>query len=270
MSTPEPASFLIETLARQLQKERGGTRDRPEVRFYASGLGDVLGVRDRRGPSGCQRKAYLAFFPQHAPAIPMTAEALLNMEVGNAFHDRLEGLFDRAGVLVRSEYSLRTTPHVSGRLDWLVMIPGIGLCVVDGKSMSTYAFKYATEPKAEHVAQVNQYAGELGIKTCGLIYFNKENGDLRAFVFPYDPQLSERVHAEASQLALRVSLDRASGRLDNLPPMPDGIDADSWPCSWKSGSCSFFRFCHGRDPQHLQTDDVAMTLEAKPKPKGGV
>lgn len=264
MADVDAAGFILRTLSTQLQKERGGTRDRPEVRFYASGLGDVLQVRDKRGPSGCQRKAYLAFFPQHAPPLGMTTEALLNMEVGNAFHERLEGLFERAGILVRAEYPLRSD-HVSGRLDWLLRIPGLGLVVADGKSMSTFAFKYATEPKPEHIAQVNDYAGELGITWCSLIYYNKENGDVRVFVFPFDRALFERTKSEAAQLAVKVSLDRASGKLDNLPPMPDGINADKWPCSWGSGSCPFFRFCHGGNPPHLQADEPVQTISAKPR-----
>lgn len=254
----------VTTLVKQeIERLHAKPRERSGIKIYASSLGDLMGVRDWKGePAGCPRKVYLDHFPEQVKPAPTPANALLNMDVGNAFHDTITKLLWETGMLVRSEYPMRQHAHISGRADWLVWHPELGVLPVEGKSMSAYAFDKATSPKAEHVAQLAFYIGQLKSRGGMLLYFNKENGRLKEFWVDPDAEVLAALDSAASDMVRNIGKDKLAGTL-TPPPIPEGAGPDSYPCWWYShkngeaGSCKFYAHCHGQEPP----------TEGKPKPR---
>lgn len=90
---------------------------------------------------------------------------------------------------------------LSGELDFVIQNPESGeLIIADSKSSADFPFKSGI-PKDEHIAQINLYlhspwAKERGIKRALIMYYNKNNSDLKAFEFTYSPELAEEVIAK--------------------------------------------------------------------------
>lgn len=258
-------TFLTDTLRAELAQSRP-PRDRSDVRIYNSACGDLLEVRDSEGkPSGCRRKVYLDFWPERVTPSPQDFESSLNFEVGTAFHDRIEALLRNRGVIVISEQSLKAyQTDMSGRLDWLVRHPTKGLVIVDGKSMSPWAFANklpddGVSAKIEDVAQVHSYfrpveklLKERGIEirpgdlTWGCIaYFDKASGRFDPRWFQRNPEIEDHIEAVAGEVRSKILADKALGTFDPYP-IPDGAKSYNFPCSWSRGqkTCRFFSFCH--------------------------
>lgn len=278
MSEPE-ADFVSRVVREQTLAERGGDRPREAIRFWPSELPDLLEVRDnkkKRGggsyssPSGCKRKVYLKFFKDDprftVPTVPMSAEALLNMDVGNAYHGILEERLKRAGILIAAEFPLRDHPLFSGRIDGIVYDPAYGLIPAEFKSMSPWKFDNADEVDPGHAAQVLFYAWRIKARAGRVVGMNKANGRLKEWTVTGADEIGPAIEAEAARLAVDIAADREAGQMAHLPPIPEGAKPGGWPCSWgKEGAmCAFFKFCHPDAAVEAEAPgEIGLTLGTK-------
>jgi len=85
--------------------------------------------------------------------------------------------------------------RLTGAIDWAMMYGG-SLVLVDSKSIGSYSFKKA--PKEDHIAQLQLYMhSDWGrannVDKALLIYFNKDNCEIKCIEFAYDAKLAQKI-----------------------------------------------------------------------------
>lgn len=90
-------------------------------------------------------------------------------------------------------------PHkLTGELDFVLQSVKTGeLVIADSKSSADFPFK-ASVPKQEHIAQINLYmhskwARDLNINKAFIMYYNKNNSDIKVYEFVYSKELAQEV-----------------------------------------------------------------------------
>ncbi len=85
-----------------------------------------------------------------------------------------------------------------GEFDFTIQSSETGeLIIADSKSSADYPFSTGV-PKDDHIAQINLYlhsawARERAIKRAWIIYYNKNNSDLKCYEFEYNKELAESI-----------------------------------------------------------------------------
>ena len=110
--------------------------------------------------------------------------------------------------------------------------PDIDIFVVDFKSAKDETFCELTEPKREHVVQVNIYMWMLDLNAAVVLYENKDNQTLKEFFVPRDEKLIENIKEKAVELQEILAANK-------LPPKPPDFSRSKFPCC----RCEFVRFC---------------------------
>lgn len=128
--------------------------------------------------------------------------------------------------------------------------------VVDFKTMNDYEFKKLTEPKPQHITQVQIYLYLAGLKFGKFIYENKNTQETKEFLVPRDDALLAVKKAEAIALKSLVESSNAGGR-----PLPKrGFDSKT---HYQCTRCKFRGDCwdsrHGR-PKAPKPDDAPRGL----------
>jgi len=115
---------------------------------------------------------------------------------GSALEDRVAKYFIDMDVLMEREWSVVTDePPISGRIDFIIDHEEHGPMPIELKSINNAGFsKLTSSPKPEHLIQLQlylalwqgglQYPTEYGT----VLYENKDNQDLNAFLLRYDKQ----------------------------------------------------------------------------------
>jgi hypothetical protein len=189
----------------------------------------------------CPRKRVLK--AQGKPVTHQSSDdALRTMETGNLWE---HWLAERIGAVTPIlPQVVVTTPYgASGHIDLLARIDGQEL-ILEIKAVSQWT-KVLPDPR--HVQQVQAYlhfyGRQNGISRAQLLYIHRENG-AGPFIHPitYDPAEGERIERELQ--ALRVTIDAGADC-----QIPDGMQADQFPCSWSSrtggGHCAYYGYCWG-------------------------
>lgn len=149
-------------------------------------------------------------------------------ENGNFYHERAQGMFGDAGILLAPELSIKVPElRLSGRTDALIRNflphtssseiirivnrvkdaegneveqlvyegPDNDVAIVELKSISDSGFKYISKkgPKEMHVMQLMLYLHLFGVKQGILLYENKNDQDMKEFFIGYDPVMSSRI-----------------------------------------------------------------------------
>ncbi|MCY9308831.1 Dna2/Cas4 domain-containing protein [Bacillus inaquosorum] len=196
------------------------------------------------------------------PTKPINGQSLLIMENGTGFHNRMEDIFEKMGILVAPELSLKDEElRISGRSDAIIWNflkredeqddeeivlfdpndsekeiyrgPANHILIVEFKSIKNknYTKLPKSKPKTAHEMQLQLYFYLTGIKK-GIVYYeNKDNQESKHYVVEYDEQLINQVKTDIKEI-----LDYADRR--ELPEK-EGNALDVM-CRY----CDFRNLCH--------------------------
>jgi CRISPR/Cas system-associated exonuclease Cas4 (RecB family) len=104
--------------------------------------------------------------------------------------------------------------------------------IVDFKSMKDEYYSELTEPKIEHVIQVNIYMWILNLKGALVVYENKDSQHLKEMFVPRDDDLIEKIKAQSIWMQDILKQKR-------LPHRPNGFTKSKFPCRF----CEFVDVC---------------------------
>lgn len=196
------------------------------------------------------------------PGKPISGQSLLIMENGTSFHNRMEEIFERMGLLIAPELSLKDEElRISGRSDAIIWNylkkedeedaeeitlydvkdkdkvvyqgPANNILIVELKSIKNKNFGKLpkSKPKKEHEMQLQLYFYLTGIR-CGLVYYeNKDTQESKYYYVEYNEKLVEQVKQD-----IRDILDYVDRR--ELPEK-EGNALDIM-CRY----CDFRNLCH--------------------------
>lgn len=198
-------SKLLEEYLVGLQKS--STRD-SRNKFYPSSVGR------------CCREIYynMCGYPQAPP----DARVLLVFENGHGFHERMEKLFERMGILIAPELPIKDPSlNVSGRTDAIIKNvypgkerlaqdkivlkglkgevvfegPNSEVIIVELKSINSRGFTRVVSKgaKEDHIWQLQLYMYMTGIRQGILLYENKDTQELHEVWVPYDKAIADRI-----------------------------------------------------------------------------
>lgn len=94
---------------------------------------------------------------------------------------------------------------LNGELDFCIVTESGETIICDSKSSAQFPFEKGDLPKEEHVAQINLYmhstwARTLNISRAMVIYYNKNNSEIKFYEFTYSPELAEAVLTKFQQV----------------------------------------------------------------------
>lgn len=197
----------------------------------------------------CQRAVGYSLLGEKQDGYSM--DSLLAFKIGAAFEDALCEAFEAGGATVEREVRIEIPfngQKISGRVDALVVIPGLMNSILELKTTNSRAMammlKRGEKGKSSHRHQLNLYlhAGQLGLlnrlprESGYLVYCVKDSvkgePSIRAWEVEYDEALAlkdlDRLStiAEAAQKGL-------------LPGRPYATKTSSWEC----GYCDYKKSC---------------------------
>lgn len=216
---------LSSIVREQLKRDNPPRKKQEKIKFYPAYIGN------------CLRAIYYAMMGYEKE--DMDPRILAILENGNYFHERMEKLFERTGLLIAPELRIVDEElKISGRTDavvhnWLPFEPSENIVtlmcpppknkpgekpkivwtgpdnaaiMIELKSISSNGFKYIMRdgPKKDHILQLQLYLDMTGLKIGILYYENKDNQQRKDFVVQYDPEL-----AAAAKEKIKLSIAHA-------------------------------------------------------------
>lgn len=182
-------------------------------KFYPSSIGR------------CKRS--VAYQMMGYPTKPIPGQNLLIMANGTGFHDRMEAIFEKMGILIAPELSLKDEDlRISGRSDaiiWNYLLPegeepaeeitlfdakekekvvyqgpANHILIVEFKSIKNKNFAKLpkSKPDKKHEMQLQLYFYLTGIRRGMVYYENKDTQESKYFLVEYNEQLVEQVKAD--------------------------------------------------------------------------
>lgn len=166
----------------------------------------------------------------------ITARQFNIFQNGHAVHERIEGYFKKAGILIDSEQPIKENEMgIKGRYDLKFKDPNDNeIKIGDVKSINLRTLR---EPKKEHIAQVMLYMHFEGIRKGKLIYESKQTQELFYFDVEYDQITIESILGWFKDMQELV--DKGAAPATNN-------DKNKFPCSWgaDAGSrCPYYDIC---------------------------
>ena len=121
---------------------------------------------------------------------------------GSALEDRVAKYFTDMGILRDRELPVTSDdPPLSGRIDFIINHEDLGLMPVELKSINNAGFNKLTEaPKPEHLVQLQLYLALWPVKYGTVLYENKDNQDLKAFLVKYDKQKIDAIFNRCKEI----------------------------------------------------------------------
>jgi hypothetical protein len=156
-----------------------------------------LGVYRASEIAGCARA--LQYATLNYPAEPFTPETLLIFKDGHTHHNAIRELLGKVGTLSHVEKTISKKYKHNGVA---FTITGTVDCVwndivTDIKSMSTFRFKNIDKEWPDefmgYIEQVNLYQDILGKEKGGILFKNKNDGELKFMRANLDPEILNRV-----------------------------------------------------------------------------
>jgi CRISPR/Cas system-associated exonuclease Cas4 (RecB family) len=145
--------------------------------------------------------------------------------------------------LVYEEISIKSPDQYNfrGHVDAVVDLRGTeyerhtqyDVFIADMKTIKDDMFSELTEPKTEHVVQVNIYMWILGLNGAVVVYENKDNQSVKEMFVPKDEALIEKIKQQS--LWMRELLESRK-----LPSRPSDFTRSKFPCRM----CEFLEFCY--------------------------
>jgi len=176
----------------------------------------------------CPRAVFFKF--KNAPREKMDARILRIFERGESMHRNLINTLIRLGIVVAAEIKIPEQEIISGRADVILSLNN-ELYVLDIKSINSMIFRTLTEPKQENLYQVQLYLHYFKIKKGVLLYVDKDQQNIKEFVFNYDSKLVKSLLDGFQELKTKIDSDTIPQRL---------LD---WPENWQCKYCQFKDVC---------------------------
>jgi hypothetical protein len=147
--------------------------------FYPSMLGNT-----------CDRYLYLAYNGL-LPDQTIKAQTARIFDNGNALERRMRKYFERTGIFIAAEQSVRlANPVISGRYDFLLKHEEHGRIILELKSINHKGFEGLIEqPKPDHAVQLQIYLNLAECEQGVVLYENKNDQTLKAFTVKRSPEL---------------------------------------------------------------------------------
>jgi len=198
--------WLLENLETHLTGEN--TPPRAGV-FHPSQLGQK-----------CDRLLYLGY-NGHLTSYTIVPKLTRIFGCGSSLEDRVAKYFTDMGILKDRELPVKLdSPPLSGRIDFIIQHGEHGPMPVELKSINNLGFgKLTSAPKPEHLVQLQLYLSLWPVQYGTVLYENKDNQDLKAFLVEYDKDLIDSI------------LDRCK-RIMEMDTCPPTCGGDRW-CSCK-------------------------------------
>jgi len=220
-------------------------------KFYPSSVGD------------CKRK--IAYQMLGYPGKPWNGKSLLVTENGTSFHNRMESIFERMGIMIAPELSLKDPElRISGRSDAIIYNfmrepdeedgpvirlyeppkpgeepkliyegPNNDVLIVEFKSIKSKGFNEylpKTKPKKEHEMQLQLYFYLTGIRKGMVYYENKDNQEQKYYIVDYNQSIVDSIISD-----IRVIIEAIDN--DILP------EREFQPTDVKCRYCDFRDIC---------------------------
>ena len=192
-------------------------------------------------------------------------------ECGNIFHEWLQKLLNKEGVLLSCEELLKdTTLNYSGHYDALIKI-GDRMILYDFKTVNSMAFTYYLNNQFPpyHKMQLASYCYFLRrqfpeLTEMRMLYISKDDLRVEEVEIPYTQELEDKVLKELEIL-------NENWEKEELPPRivkdyHDIYDENSWMCAKKVGKprkdgsylfkpfCPYFDRCWKKEPANNKID----------------
>lgn len=140
-------------------------------------------------------------------------------------------------ILIKSEATYNFEGHCDAVVDLrhteFAQNNDFDVYVVDFKTMKDEMYSELTEPKHEHVIQVQIYMWVLDLRAAVVCYENKDNQALKEMFVPRDDQLIEKIKQQAVWMKELLKSNK-------LPHRPSGFSRSKFPCRL----CEFVDFCY--------------------------
>ena len=115
--------------------------------------------------------------------------------VGGSLEERVDKYFTDMGIVIdRERPILCDSPPMSGRIDFIINHKEYGVMPIELKSINYNNFgKLTSEPKPEHTIQLQLYMGLGEFEVGTVLYENKNDQSLKAFLLKRDVRLFNSV-----------------------------------------------------------------------------
>lgn len=228
--------FDVAKMAKLLDDAYMATRrepsDRPKKSFAPSGVG--------YGSGKCARQWFYAFNGGIIREDDNDAVGIANMAYGTEAHERIQGLFERAGILVEAEREIICEdPPIYGYGDLVIKWQGED-CVGEIKTTMQESFvskKHKMRPAGYHLLQVLLYMWVLDLNKGFLLYENKNMQDLLIIPVTWNDE-NRKLIEDTIQWMRTVRANWESGELPNRPFTQKSPACKSCPFKthcWKDG-----------------------------------
>lgn len=218
-----------------LDKEKDRDR-KPPKHFYISQAGK------------CPRHLFFKF--KNVPEKELEPHILRLFDHGDHMHQLIMSALTstRDIHVVASEVKIPPQELVSGRAD-AVISDGKQLYVLDIKSMNSMIFRSMEEPKPENVQQLQLYLYYFKISKGILLYVNKDNLQLKEYIFDYN--LEEAKMLINGMKFLRKQIDT------NIIPKR----LISYPSDWQCRYCQYKSVCSMGVPEEMSWDSFKEKIQ---------
>ena len=196
----------------------------------------------------CPRAIFFKF--NNVPEKELEPNILRLFDHGDHMHQLIMGALTstRDIHVVASEVKIPPQELVSGRADAIIS-DGQDLYVLDIKSMNSMVFKAMEQPKEENIQQIQLYLYYFKIKKGILLYVNKDNLELKEFIFDYSP-------AEAKSLI--KSLDFLKSQIDSdIVPARLADYSENWQCRY----CQYKEICNMGSQEEMNWQEFKKAIE---------
>ncbi len=212
-------------------------KTREQTHFYISQAGK------------CPRSIFFKF--KGVPEKELEPHILRLFEHGDHMHQLIMSalLSARDIHVVASEVKIPPQELISGRAD-AVLSDGDQLYVLDIKSMNSMVFRSLKEPKPENVQQIQLYLYYFKIPKGILLYVNKDNLQLKEFVFDYDAQQARCLIDEMNLLKEQIDTNIIPKRLEDYP--------NNWQCRY----CQYRSVCDMASPLEMNWGDFKSQINS--------
>lgn len=210
--------MFLKELIDKFYLERQKEKNEEQHHFYITDAGK------------CQRSVFFKF--KKAPREELDARVLRMFDYGDYIHNFImKSLFAQREIhVVASEVNINSQELISGRADAIIS-DGKELYVLDIKSINSIIFDSLTQPKEEHIDQIQLYLHFFKREKGILLYVNKDTLALKEFLVNYDPVRSRRLLDDLVKLKEKIEADIIPQRLPDYP--------DNRQCKY----CQFKEIC---------------------------
>lgn len=225
--------MLKELIEKYYQDKRD---ERDKVKFYISDAGK------------CPRQTFFKF--KKAPRAEMEPRILRIFDQGDYVHLRLMRDLFSLGIVVASEINIPPLESIGGRADAIVSIDK-ELYLVDFKSINSSILRSLTEPKDDHLYQIQLYLHFFKLKKGILLYEGKDTLELKEFLVEYNPELAQKLLQEFDRLKVNLERDLIPDQLSDYPK--------NWQCQY----CQFREICDRAGPGNVNWKEFKVKLQSQ-------